>query len=166
MSPSTQGTHAERADAALRRLRRALDPLADLIAEAAAIPGPCVNVSASSALWQALHNALQDAEPWPLELLGPVEVTDPHGSGKLLPAWFTRGWHDLYAFVMFARSKTRRLAGGKLGMRDVVLTAQLHQAWWAPPNPDEGRTIWQAVPHWNPAAVPVTVWVDPARGDS
>lgn len=166
---SLRATHGELSDRALRRIRDALAPLADVIADAAGMPGgEPVHVSASPSVWAILHNALQDAEVWPLELLGPVSVwgQDEHGKRVMQPAWFTRGWHNFHRFALYARGQTRTLVGGQLVMREVPITTEMYWSWWAPGDPTKGRDTWTPVSAADPDSVPVTVWVNPARRTS
>jgi hypothetical protein len=167
-----RGTHGERADCALRRLREALLPIQEQFEFAAQAQGQVVNISASPAFWQRVSDALRDTELWPLELLGPVEVQSVGEDGKpvRVPAWFTRGWHHHETFVMFARSKSRGMVGGgRLKLRECPINMQVHQAWWAPPAPESGRDSWGPLSSDVAAAegaerrVPVTVWENPGR---
>lgn len=154
---SNTRAHAQRVDACLRRLLDALTHVeGDIEGLASARYGE------SGRLWQRLRDAIADAEPWPLELLGPVmvassEIVEGRVRSKQVPAWFSRGHHTLERFQLFAKSEARR-RGFALASRPGMPTQQGFQAYFLPPDPAAGRLDWTHSGPGTDGVVPVTVW--------
>lgn len=163
MSAPAERTHARRVDDCLRRVLDALRPLEQDIESAAAVLGRTATLTAHPRAFMRVRDAIADAEPWPMELLGPVIVTRSETvEGRLEPknlaAWFTRGHHGAEQFQLFAIAEARK-QGLTLIARAGMPTEHCWHAFWLPPNPEAGRVTWNPVPidHLD-ERVPVTVW--------
>lgn len=159
-------THASRCDEALSGLRRAVRLLEEPILHALAGGGHGdIQVEAPARLWSGLVQALHQAEPWPLELLGPVGrmVTRPPTPERptylqeTVPVLFTRGHHEHLAFAMYARSAARAAGLPRPMVTEQALNEVMVWAWWK----QDGER-WVPAVAGDPDQVPVTVWFVPA----
>lgn len=158
--------HAQRCDLALSRLRAALAPIMGMVCEAS-LRGSfgLAQVGARADVWQALAAAFADAEPWPLELLGPIgrvllrqpTPERPTYLEETIPVLFSRGHHDHVAFTAHARSAARGAGLPRPMVTEAPLGTVMTQEWWR----QDGAT-WRPCGLYEPDAVPVTVWAVPA----